>query len=79
MTVDIFDRSEATIDALFSDELWTEDGLASQANTDQLLKSILPFIEFKDLQGYDAHNVEFVTKLFNHPEITKDRYSQVKF
>jgi len=31
LTVNIFDRKQATIDALFSPELWTEDGLASQA------------------------------------------------
>jgi len=29
LTVDIFTRSEETIDALFSNKLWTEDGLAS--------------------------------------------------
>ncbi|MBK8700427.1 MAG: hypothetical protein IPN29_13215 [Saprospiraceae bacterium] len=31
LTVNIFDRKEGTIDALFSPELWTEDGLASQS------------------------------------------------
>jgi len=31
LTVGIFDRKEATINALFSPELWTEDGLASQS------------------------------------------------
>ncbi|MBA4198117.1 MAG: hypothetical protein C0459_11245 [Chitinophaga sp.] len=31
LTVDIFDRKEGTIDALFSPRLWTEDGLASLA------------------------------------------------
>lgn len=31
LTVNIFDRKLATIDALFSPELWTEDGLASQS------------------------------------------------
>jgi hypothetical protein len=31
LTVNIFDRKQATIDALFSPELWTDDGLASQA------------------------------------------------
>ena len=31
LTVDIFDRSEGTIAALFSPRLWTEDGLASLA------------------------------------------------
>jgi hypothetical protein len=31
LTVNIFDRKKGTIDALFSPELWTEDGLASQA------------------------------------------------
>ena len=31
LTVKIFDRKEATINALFSPELWTEDGLASLA------------------------------------------------
>jgi hypothetical protein len=31
LTVNIFDRKQGTIDALFSPELWTEDGLASQA------------------------------------------------
>lgn len=31
LTVNIFDRKQATIDALFSPELWTVDGLASQS------------------------------------------------
>jgi len=31
LTVNIFDRKQATIDALFSPELWTADGLASQS------------------------------------------------
>jgi hypothetical protein len=31
LTVDIFDRKQGTIAALFSPRLWTEDGLASQA------------------------------------------------
>jgi hypothetical protein len=31
LTVNIFDRKEGTINALFSPELWTNDGLASQA------------------------------------------------
>lgn len=31
LTVNIFDRKQGTIDALFSPELWTADGLASQA------------------------------------------------
>ena len=79
LTVDIFDRSEATIDALFSDELWTEDGLASQANTDQLLKSILPFIEFKDLQGFDGNDLEYITNLFTYPDLKKDSYSKINF
>jgi hypothetical protein len=79
LTVDIFNRSQGTIDALFSDELWTEDGLASQANTDQLLKSILPFVEFTDLQGYGGNDVEYVTNLFRHPDLKKDFYSQISF
>lgn len=29
LTVDIYDRKQGTIDALFSEELWTDDGLAS--------------------------------------------------
>lgn len=33
LTVGIFDRSEGTIKALFSDQLWTEDGLASAAGS----------------------------------------------
>ena len=33
LTVDIFTRSKGTIDALFSDKLWTEDGLASAAGS----------------------------------------------
>ncbi len=33
LTVDIFDRSEGTVDALFSDKLWTTDGLASEAGS----------------------------------------------
>ncbi len=31
LTVDIFTRSKGTIDALFSEKLWTSDGLASEA------------------------------------------------
>ena len=31
LTVDIYDRSKGTIDALFSDKLWTPDGLASES------------------------------------------------
>lgn len=31
LTVNIFDRRQGTIEALFSPELWTEDGLASQS------------------------------------------------
>ena len=31
LTVGIFDRSETTIDALFSEQLWTSDGLATEA------------------------------------------------
>jgi hypothetical protein len=31
LTVDIFNRSKGTIDALFSPRLWTADGLATQA------------------------------------------------
>uniref|UniRef100_UPI003217AB89 hypothetical protein n=1 Tax=uncultured Draconibacterium sp. TaxID=1573823 RepID=UPI003217AB89 len=31
LTVGIFDRTEGTIDALFSERLWTKDGLATQA------------------------------------------------
>ncbi|MDB5275434.1 MAG: hypothetical protein JWR61_389 [Ferruginibacter sp.] len=31
LTVGIFDRKQGTIDALFSPQLWTDDGLASQA------------------------------------------------
>ncbi|WP_167613582.1 hypothetical protein [Maribellus sediminis] len=33
LTVDIFNRSEGTIDALFSDKLWTDDGLASASGS----------------------------------------------
>ncbi len=33
LTVDIFNRSEGTIDALFSDKLWTPDGLASASGS----------------------------------------------
>ena len=31
LTMDIYDRKEGTIDALFSPELWTEDGLATES------------------------------------------------
>ena len=33
LTVDIFDRGKGTIDALFSDKLWTKDGLASKTGS----------------------------------------------
>ena len=31
LTMDIFDRSKGTIDALFSPDLWTKDGLLTEA------------------------------------------------
>jgi hypothetical protein len=34
LTVDIFDRSEGTVAALFSPRLWTNDGLLTQAGTE---------------------------------------------
>jgi len=34
LTVDIYDRKEATIQALFSPRLWTDNGLLTQAGTD---------------------------------------------
>ena len=34
LTVGIYDRKEATIDALFSPRLWTENGLLTQAGTE---------------------------------------------
>lgn len=34
LTVDIFDRKEGTINALFSPRLWTENGLLTQAGTE---------------------------------------------
>tara|TARA_B110000967_G_scaffold65096_1_gene67132 strand:- start:4960 stop:7605 length:2646 start_codon:yes stop_codon:yes gene_type:complete len=83
LTVDIFERSQGTIDALFSDELWTKDGLASQAKADQLRKSILPFINIVDLQGKDrmpsGNTKEYVAKLFNHPDLKRDLYGQINF
>lgn len=33
LTVDIFNRSKGTIDALFSEKLWTNDGLASESGS----------------------------------------------
>ena len=33
LTVDIFSRSKGTVDALFSDKLWTDDGLASASGS----------------------------------------------
>jgi hypothetical protein len=33
LTVGLFDRSKGTIDALFSEKLWTKDGLASQSGS----------------------------------------------
>ena len=33
LTVDIFDRKQGTVDALFSSQLWTPDGLATQAGS----------------------------------------------
>ncbi|MEN8251310.1 MAG: glycosyl hydrolase family 65 protein [Bacteroidota bacterium] len=33
LIVDIYERSEGTIDALFSDKLWTPDGLASESGS----------------------------------------------
>ncbi|MBQ4302640.1 MAG: hypothetical protein II769_05935, partial [Oscillospiraceae bacterium] len=36
LAVGIFDRRDATLDALFSDELWTPDGLLTQQGTPTL-------------------------------------------
>ncbi|MFT7606203.1 MAG: hypothetical protein ACI8VT_003803 [Saprospiraceae bacterium] len=79
LTVDIFDRSEGTIEALFSDHLWTDDGLASQSSIKEWKELALANFNMEDLLGDEVHNLEDVAKLFNHPTLKKDAYSLENF
>jgi hypothetical protein len=79
LTVDIFDRSQGTIDALFSDQLWTEDGLASQASNSEWKRSAKATFQIQDLIQSNVQEPEEVVQLFDHPSLKKDIYSQAKF
>ena len=80
LTVNIFDRSKGTIEALFSKHLWTDDGLASQASIKGWKASckikLLQFTLYK--KETIAHNkplLRFLMILFS----IKKEYSSPKY
>lgn len=79
LTVDIFDRSQGTIDALFSNQLWTDDGLASQASNAEWKKSAKTAFEIQDLLQHNVQDAEDAAQLFDHPTLKRNVYSQSNF
>lgn len=67
LTVNIFNRSKGTIDALFSKHLWTDDGLASQASIKQWKASVKSFIKIHTLQERDNRSQKAIAKVFENP------------
>jgi hypothetical protein len=67
LTVNIFNRSKGTIDALFSKHLWTDDGLASQASIKEWKASVKSFIKIHTLQERDNRSQKAIAKVFENP------------
>ena len=67
LTVNIFNRSKGTIDALFSKHLWTDDGLASQASIKEWKALVKSFIKIHTLQERDNRSQKAIAKVFENP------------
>lgn len=79
LTVNIFDRSEGTIDALFSKYLWTDDGLASQASIKEWKASVKSIAKIHTLQERDVRNPEAISKVFDNPIFNQQEFSNPKY
>jgi hypothetical protein len=79
LTVNIFDRSQGTIDALFSKHLWTDDGLASQASIKNWKTSVKSFIKIYPLQERDERTPKAISKVFNDPVFNQKQYTNPKY
>ena len=79
LTVNIFDRSEGTIAALFSKYLWTDDGLASQASIKDWKTSVKSIIKIQTLQEKDNRSPKAIAKVFDNPAFNQKQYASPKF
>lgn len=75
LTVNIFNRSKGTIDALFSKHLWTNDGLASQASIKSWKASVKSFIKVHTLQERDNRSQKAIAKVFENPIFNQEKYA----
>jgi hypothetical protein len=79
LTVNIFNRSKGTIDALFSKHLWTDDGLASQASIKKWKASVKSFIKVHPLQERDKRSQKAIAKVFENPIFNQEQYASHKY
>jgi hypothetical protein len=79
LTVNIFNRSKGTIDALFSKHLWTDDGLASQASIKQWKASVKSFIKIHTLQERDNRSQKAIAKVFENPIFNQSSYASPRY
>ena len=75
LTVNIFERSKGTIDALFSKHLWTDDGLASQASIKDWKSSVKKIIKIHTLQERDNRSKEAISKVFDNSVFNQQEYA----
>lgn len=79
LTVNLFERSEGTINALFSKHLWTDDGLASQASIKEWKASVKKIIKIHTLQDRDDRSQQAIAKIFDDPVFNQKEYSSPKY
>ena len=79
LTVNIFERSKGTIDALFSKHLWTDDGLASQASIKDWKTSVKRIIKIDTLQERDDRSQKAIAKIFDDPVFNQKEYASPQY
>lgn len=79
LTVNIFNRSQGTIDALFSKHLWTDDGLASQASIKNWKASVKSIIKIETLQEKDNRSPKAIAKVFDNPAFNQKQYTSPRY
>jgi hypothetical protein len=79
LTVNIFNRTKGTVDALFSKYLWTNDGLASQASIKDWKASVKPYIKIHKLQESDNRSIAAINKVFDDKVFNQDQFTKRNF
>ena len=76
LTVNIFNRSKGTINALFSKHLWTDDGLASQSSIKEWKSKVKSVAKIHTLQKRDDRSIKAITKVFQNPVFNQNQYAK---